>query len=393
AGGLYPNGETTTYQWRYWPASQPATAALSSPAATLSGPTLRAVATAVCGLTANTTYVYELVAGNPSGSAPSYPSSFTTAVAEAPPTTAAAPVIGGPAVAGQTLTAEATWNNASCDSAPSYEWQESAGSGGPWTSVGTGPAWTLTSADVGRYLRVAVSESNAAGPTQVTSAAVGPVAPTPTVTGSTGSGPTTGSPASGSTPPAVTGPSTAAPAPGTTTATTPTTIPTGTPSTTTRTTVRFFRCARSCRLIPTHGARRYRPGRRDRGRYLKVVTEVRRTSAGRTRRRIVTRWVGPIGSATAGSIGLAVRARIASVLLIRGTTGRPLARVRVIGMRGGRLRLVVSPATAAPVRVWAYRLSGAAVRSGTATLTLRHPLELQEALRPRQTIRLVAVGI
>ncbi|HET9094625.1 MAG TPA: S8 family serine peptidase, partial [Solirubrobacteraceae bacterium] len=47
AGGLYPNGETTTYQWRYWPASQPATAALSSPAATLSGPTLRAVATAV----------------------------------------------------------------------------------------------------------------------------------------------------------------------------------------------------------------------------------------------------------------------------------------------------------------------------------------------------------
>jgi hypothetical protein len=377
SGGLYPNSESTSYDWLYWPDGQSPSSATSTTPATSAAGTLQSVSTTVCGsLTPNTTYDYELIATNASGSVTGYQGSFTTAATESGPSTASTPAISGSGQEGATLTGTAAWNDAPCNSAPSYAWQESSDSGGPWTTVSNAQTYTLTSADEGKYLRFASTESNATGTSTVNSAAIGPVS-APNALQSTSTPPTTTTTATGST--------TAT----TTTATTSTGPSAG--ATTSTTTVRFYRCSRTCTLIDTHGARTYKPAKADYGHYLKVVTTVARIAGNIETDTTTTRWVGPVSAPAAGSISVNAGARVASATIVRGSTGSALAQVRVAQRIAGKLTLVVRRQTRAPAQVWAYVIAGGQVVSGTAARSLNRPATLRFTLRRGQTIRLVAV--
>lgn len=367
AGGVYPNGESTTYDWSYWPSDQPSSigTAPASPAS-ISGSPLQAVSSSVCTLLPSTTYDYELTASNGSGSETSAQGSFTTAATGSAPTTSSTAAITGSAVTGQTLSGQVTWNDPSCNSAPGYQWQESSSSSGPWTVVGTGQTYALTAADIGKYLQFSSTESNGVGSSSSTSQVVGPVTtPTPTTTTPTVTTPTT---------------------------TTPTTTTTSTtPTTTTTTSVRFYRCVRTCALIDTHGATTYKPTKADYGRYIKAVTTVTRHRATGTSASTSTRWIGPVTAATAGDVGIGSGARIASTASVRGSTGKALAQVRIARRRGNKLTLVVRRATRAPTQAWAYVVSKGARVSGTRIRSLERPLSLSVTLKRGQTIKLVAV--
>ncbi len=358
SGGVYANGQATSYQWQYWPSQESVSSASSSAPASISGATLQTVSSAICALSPSTTYDYELVASNGSGAETGAQGSFSTAATESVPTSTSAPSIGGTTVAGQSLTAtNAVWNDASCNSAPSYAWQESSTSGGPWTTVGTAQSYPLQSANVGQYLRLAVTESNSAGDATATSSVVGPVIAAAVNTSTT---------------------------PTTTTASKP--AGAGASSTS----VRFYRCALACELINTHGAKTYTPKPADYGRYLKVVTTVSRLTGGVQTSTTSTRWVGPVRSATAGNVSIGTGARAASAMVIRGSSGRALAQLRV-ARHARRLTLVVHPAKKTRVRVWAYVVSGSKIVSATAPRSLSQPLTFSFVLRRGQTIKLVAV--
>jgi hypothetical protein len=384
SGGLYPNGESTNYSWQYWVSGQPPSSAISTTPAAATGSTLQPVSTTLCAaLAPATTYDYDLVATNTSGSETSYQGSFTTAATESAPTVSATPTISGSAEDGQTLAGSASWNEASCNSAPSYAWAESASSSGPWTTVATGQSYTLTSADDGDYLRFASTESNGTGSTTATSAVVGPV---------TEPGADTSTTTTDSTPPATTTETTGSTTTNgaTTTTTTTTTNPSGgaAPSTTT---VRFYRCARACTLINTRGAKTYKPAKADYGRYIKVVTLVARIAGNVETDTTTTRWIGPVSAASAGNISIGSAARVASASIVRGTTGAALAQVRVARRTAGKLTLVIRRETRAPTQVWAYVVSSSQVASATPARSLSRPATLSFTLRRGQTIRLVAV--
>jgi fibronectin type 3 domain-containing protein len=118
-----------------------------------------------------------VTASNAGGSA-SATSAQTAAVTAAPPANTALPTISGTAQDGQTLTADkGTWTG----TAPitySYQWRrcDSAGNGCTDIAGATNTTYTLTGADVGSTLRVAVTASNAAGSNSATSAATAVVA-------------------------------------------------------------------------------------------------------------------------------------------------------------------------------------------------------------------------
>jgi hypothetical protein len=389
SGGLYPNGESTSYSWQYWVSGQPASSATSTATATADGSTLQSLSTTLCGaLTPGTTYDYDLVASNASGSETGYQGSFSTAATESAPTAASAPAISGAAEDGQTLTGtDAAWNDASCNSAPSYVWQESSSSVGPWTTtVDTGQTYALTSADDGDYLRFAATESNGTGSATTTSAVVGPV----TEPGADSSGTTTtGTTTTTTTATEPAGPATSSPTTPTTTTTTTTNPSAG--AATSTTTVRFYRCERTCALLNTRGAKTYTPTKTDYGRYIKVVTSVVRIAGNVETDTVTTRWTGPVSAPTAGSIGIGSGARVASASIVRGTTGAALAQVRVAQRTGGKLTLVMRRETRAPTQVWAYVISSSQVVSATPARSISRPATLSFTLRRGQTIRLVAV--
>ena len=367
-GGLYPNGESTSYDWQYWLSGQSASSGTSTNSALTSASTLQTAATTICGtLSPATTYDYELVATNASASVAGDQGSFTTAAHESAPTSSSAPAISGSAVAGQSLTGtNGGWADASCNSAPSYAWQESASSGGPWTTVGSGQSYVLAAADLGQYVRFTASESNGGVSTTVPSAVIGPVTEPPA-----GTTPTTTTPTS-------------------TTSTPTTTSPTPTSSTTT-TTVRFYRCAHTCTPLNTHGAGTYRPRAADDGHYIKVVTTVSRVVGDIRTDTTSTRWVGPITSTSGGDVTVGAGARIASATVVRGSSGKALAQVRVTRHSATKLTLLVRREAPVPTQVWAFVLSGDQVLSGTRAHSLGHPVTLSFALKRGQTIKLVAV--
>jgi hypothetical protein len=382
SGGIYPNGESTNYSWQYWPSSQPASSATSTTPAIVGGSTLQSISTTLCRpLTPGTPYDYDLVATNTRGSETSYEGSFPTPATESAPTVSSGPTISGSDVDGQTLSGTATWNDASCNSAPSYDWQESLtpSDSTSWATVSPAPTYALTSADDGEYLRFQATESNGAGSTTVSSAVIGPVTE-PGEVAATGAG--TPPPTPTPTPP---------PAPTSTSTTTTTTPnPSGGDATTT-TTVRFYRCVRTCALINTHGAKTYVPQKADYGRYIKVVTTVARITGDVEVDSTSTRWVGPVTSATAGDISLGSGARVASAPIVRGSTGKSLAQVRVAQRTASKLTLVVRRETTARTQAWAFVVSAGRVVSSTAARSLSRSATFSFALKRGQTIRLVAV--
>jgi hypothetical protein len=93
------------------------------------------------------------------------------------PTNTAPPSVGGVPTFGNTLAANAgTWAGVS-PIAYSYQWQRCS-SGCRNIGGATAPTYKLVAADIGARVRVAVTASNSGGHTQVTSTAIGPVAPT-----------------------------------------------------------------------------------------------------------------------------------------------------------------------------------------------------------------------
>jgi hypothetical protein len=242
--------------------------------------------------------------------------------------------------------------------------------------VATTQSYALGPADVGGYLRFTSSESNGTVPAGITSAVVGPVAATPQTSTTVTLSPTSTTPASGPSTPAASDMST---------------TPTSSTTSTTSTTVRFYRCARTCTLLNTHGAATYSPRRADYGRYIRIVTTVTGVVAGIRTSHTSIRWLGPITGDTAGAVGIVSGARMASVAVIRGSSGRALASVRVARRGRRRLILTVQRSSRAPTRVWAYVTAGGRVLEATAERSLTRAASLSFTLRRGQTIRLVAV--
>ncbi len=356
SGGVYPNGNATSYYWQYWQNGNTPASGTATPTSTASGQAMQAVSTTLCGdgLSPGTQYDYSLVATNTSGTEDGYEGTFTTPTTESAPTMSTNPTVSGSPTTGQTLTAEpGTWNDQSCNSTPSYQWQESSSPSGPWTTVSTSLlTYPLTSADLGDYLRFASTESNQTGSATVTSQVSGPVAvPTPTTTTTT----TTTTPTTPPTTTPTTTTSTAVTQPparmvtpptfqGSTVAGSTIAVNPGVYEYSTATIVQFYRCARGCTLLNTHGAWTYKLRPADDGRYIKVM--ITAYGASSTAPVVTKRWIGPITAPTAGVITISGGARIASAAsIVRGSKRATLANVRLVKHTSKMLRLA-SPASA-----------------------------------------------
>ena len=75
--------------------------------------------------------------------------------------------ITGIGVAGQVLTATVSDADGFNPTGVSFDWQVSMDGGATWTSVGTGSAYTLTSADTGGLVQVAASYTDNASQAEV----------------------------------------------------------------------------------------------------------------------------------------------------------------------------------------------------------------------------------
>jgi hypothetical protein len=105
-------------------------------------------------------------------------SAASAVVAPTPPVADAPPTISGDATDFETLSsADGTWSGTPTITY-ARQWRRCNASGGACTSIAgaTGATYTLTSADVGGTIRVAVTATNGAGPVTATSAATGVVA-------------------------------------------------------------------------------------------------------------------------------------------------------------------------------------------------------------------------
>ncbi len=115
-----------------------------------------------------------------STSAVSAASAIVAAAPVSKPVNTALPAISGTAQQGSTFTASnGSWSNSPTSYA--YQWQRCDGAGAACVTISgaTSSTFGLTSADVGKTLRVVVTASNAGGSTSVTSAASAIVAPPP----------------------------------------------------------------------------------------------------------------------------------------------------------------------------------------------------------------------
>jgi hypothetical protein len=121
--------------------------------------------------------VVAVTASNSAGSATAS-SAPTVMVVASPPVTKAPPAITGTAQQGQTLTASpGSWSGAQ-PIIPAYQWQRCDTNGANCTNVGpAAPTYTLTDADVGSKIVVAVTASNSAGSATAISGATAVVQP------------------------------------------------------------------------------------------------------------------------------------------------------------------------------------------------------------------------
>ncbi len=195
--GVFPNGLATSYYWQYGPTtsygSQTATTDIGS------GQGVVGVADTLPGLSPSSTYHVRLVATNADGTVYGYDHVIGTlagGVVDVP--AGGVPEISGPTVSGHTLTADpGDWLPA--PGSYTYQWQRSA-DGSTFTDVAgqTGPAYQLSAADLGDYLRVKVIATDTAGQSApATSAPTGQVttlvpwsAAVPTISGTAVNGQT-----------------------------------------------------------------------------------------------------------------------------------------------------------------------------------------------------------
>ena len=170
-GGVYPNGLATTSFWQYGTSTAYGQQTAATSIGAGSAPV--AVSTALTGLQSGTSYHYRLVAENSDGT--SYGYDFTLATSTSPPVNASGPAIAGTARWGQSLTATSgVWSPTGTFT---YGWSRSTNGGRSWTSItgASGPDYTVTTADVGAWIQVTVTASNAYGSATATSATVGAI--------------------------------------------------------------------------------------------------------------------------------------------------------------------------------------------------------------------------
>lgn len=364
----------TTYYWQY--GTNASYGSSTAPAPLSAGATFEG-ATGTIPVTEPCTYHYRIVASNAIGTVYGYDETFATPQSTSAAVNTGAPTITGTPSVGQQLSEQGDqWSGVVCET--TYQWQESQNPAGPWTAISdaTSATYTPTASNGGEYLDVVVTATNNGGSTSVSSQATGQIP----------------IPVTASTPPP--GTTTSPPTTPTGTPTIPTTTTTSNPSgsaASTTTTVRFYRCARTCALINSHGAKTYVPQKADYGRYIKVVTTVARITGDVKTDSTSTRWVGPVTSATAGDVSLGSGARVASATIVRGSTGKSLAQVRVAQRTAKKLTLVVRRETTARTQTWAFVVSAGRVVSSTAARSLSRPATFSLALKRGQTIRLVAV--
>ena len=168
AGTIVPNNDlitSATFKYGTDPtlASGSTTTAISQSLTGWSDATSHAASLALTGLTAYTTYYYELIGTNSTGSQTSSIYSFTTLGTAA--SMASVSITGTPTV-GQVLTATPSSATGAPTPTISYQWQSSATSGGTYANIPTSGAlstYTLTSADRGMFVRASSWASNAVG--------------------------------------------------------------------------------------------------------------------------------------------------------------------------------------------------------------------------------------
>ncbi len=121
----------------------------------------------------------KVTATNPGGSTDAY-SALTAQVAAAPPVNTLAPTLSGTAAEGQTLSAVSagSWSGTT---PMTFAWQwevcdDDQGGGCVDISGATNTTYTLTSSEVGKYVRLEVTATNSAGNASAYSAPTGPVA-------------------------------------------------------------------------------------------------------------------------------------------------------------------------------------------------------------------------
>jgi hypothetical protein len=106
-----------------------------------------------------------------------YVNSPITTSAVITPANSAVPTISGTTTFGETLTSTTgTWSNT--PTSYTYQWSRSATSGGSYTNISgaTNSTYRLVAADVGQYLKVTVTATNASGSASATSAATAQIA-------------------------------------------------------------------------------------------------------------------------------------------------------------------------------------------------------------------------
>jgi hypothetical protein len=171
-GGVYPNGNDTTYYWQYGTGTS--YGEQTTPVDVGNGTAAVPVTDTLPNLTPDTTYHYRLVATNSAGTQPGYDYAFTT---PGPPQNTTAPAVTGTAMQGQGLVASTgTWTS-SGQPTFTYQWIHSADGGVSWSPIGQATTATYTpgAADIGVLLAVTVTASDTYGATSATSAIAGPV--------------------------------------------------------------------------------------------------------------------------------------------------------------------------------------------------------------------------
>ena len=318
AGGVFPNSEDTIYHFEYGTTTSYGQQTSSQDIG--SGASLVPVQSTLSGLTPGTTYHYRLVASNVTGSEFGYDQTFTTPTI---PTNTAQPTISTavPQVGIQIQAEIGTWDPSG---AVSYQWQDcttSDGSGCTSVAGATSSSYVPTSADVGLFPRVALTESNSSGSATAFSEPVGPIAAPPPA------------PSPASTPATISSPAPAAPSPATVSSPAPpaSSPPSTAPSGATRPkitavprltghavvgsivrlrggrytggslrTVSFYRCARTCTLLKSSRTPSYRLSDRVARRTVRARVTV--SGQGGTASAWAAGKVGPV-RARRGSVG------------------------------------------------------------------------------------------
>jgi hypothetical protein len=415
AGGVYPNGQSTSYWWEYGTSTTYGNSLAQASAG--GGTAITSVTGTFSNLQPCTTYHYRLDAENASdpGGVDGVDNTFATAATSLPAEPTSPPTVTGTPAANQALSAQTgTWPQAACSTA-SYQWQEQSPNGTYRNLTNANSAtYTPGSLEAGDYLRVVVTETDSVGSTTASpSAAVGPVvatsnpgttttntdtSTTPTVTITT-----TPSSGSGSTsnpsPPGTSAPVAASVQPPTETATpTVTSLPIvngeislagGKFANAVSQTIQFYRCAHICTLLSTKGASDYRIRAADAGHYIKLKLTV--TGAPGTNPLVATDWIGPIKALSAGATKLTTSTRVGAVLGVEGSSDRALASVRVTRRSGKNLSLAITKRSSARTQVWAFVVSGSSVVSCTPAHVVRGTLRLKVAFSSKQSLKLVAV--